>query len=415
MYIGKLMAMIPFYILWFMSWTLFRKWIGALEAALFDCLLIGMPSIIHIGSLIRMYSWGMLFTTITGLCIYFILQEEQIRYNKRLWCGLVLGGIAACYTHYFCCAAVFCIYMSAGIWCIIHDREKIQRLLFSAAIIALAFFPWALVLLGQAKSVMENYWIPEITWATVLDYMKFYLAPYTNAKILYLPLAVILTLVVLRCLVGAFCKGKDGAAVALLVLIMVEVTVIGISASIALRPIFVARYAIPASGLFCLGFSIILGGYLREQDREKVSTIAAVLICGMIGAIDVLSFIKNEWRYRSEGQDLKKNVFNKIQDENRSGSAAIVVTNSSSLQDVFSFFLPDTIVYVEGSEVSEYYHELALTDNMEEWNGNVKSSDLWVVNYAAEDSGWMEQFDLAGCEAIHAVSDQIEMVVYHQE
>jgi hypothetical protein len=65
--------------------------------------------------------------------------------------------------------------------------------------------------------------------------------------------------------------------------------------------------------------------------------------------------------------------------------------------------------------VSEYYHELALTDNMEEWNGNVKSSDLWVVNYAAEDSGWMEQFDLAGCEAIHAVSDQIEMVVYHQE
>ena len=37
------------------------------------------------------------------------------------------------------------------------------------------------------------------------------------------------------------------------------------------------------------------------------------------------------------------------------------------------------------------------------------------ISHASEDSGWMEQFDLTGCEAIHAALDQIKMVVYHQE
>lgn len=37
------------------------------------------------------------------------------------------------------------------------------------------------------------------------------------------------------------------------------------------------------------------------------------------------------------------------------------------------------------------------------------------ISHASENSSWMEQFDLTGCEAIHAALDQIKMVVYHQE
>lgn len=418
-YVGKMVGVLPFYLLFFFAWRVLRRHYGKLTASLFSCFLIGLPSIIHVGTLIRMYSWGLLFVTLAGVYAAFLLEGNE---SRRNWIGFILSCIAASYTHYFCGMAVFCIYCSAGIWALVKKRNMVRHLLLSAVCVAAAFLPWAAVLAGQVRTVSENYWIPGITPAVVLDYCKFYFAPYTDSKGIYCTLAILLAAVVIGACFRLLRKGGNHTIACLMLLNEVEVVLLGIAASLIVRPVFVARYAIPASGLFCLGLAICAADWISSDLSRKLG-IAAICICGMISVIDVLSFIKNEYRYRENFSYLRANVLNSIQREcaaymdSDDQNTPVVITDSAHLQGAFSWFLPGVTVYGEGFEVTEYARRMALPGIIDCWNAGTELShsaecDVWIIHDCSKSDQWLENFPISMADEKSTALEQIEMIVY---
>lgn len=416
-YIGKLVAVIPFYLLFLFSWKVIRKYYGEMTASLFECFLVGFPSIIHVGTLIRMYSWGLLFVTFAGVCAALLLEGKKTR---AVWVGLVISCVTACYTHYFCGVAVFCIYASAFIWCLIRDRAGIRPLLVSAACVIAAFLPWAAVLAGQVKTVSKNYWIPAITPAVLLDYCKFYLAPYTNSKVIYRTAAVLLAVLIACACINMLRKGGKHVIACLWMLNVMEVILIGIVASLMIRPVFVARYAVPSSGLFCLGFAAAAAEWIKKCSSRKFG-VPALCICGITAVIDILSFTKNEYLYRKNFSFLKSNVLDVIQEEKTSaGSDAaeqeepVLLTDSAHLQGAFSWFLQDVTVYGEGFEVTEYAKRMALPGHIRSWSPDTvqKSENLWIIHDSGKSGQWMRSIPLSQNDEVQVSLEQIEMEIY---
>lgn len=416
-YIGKLVAVIPFYFLFLFSWKVIRKHYGEMTASLFECFLVGFPSIIHVGALIRMYSWGLLFVTLAGVCAALLLEGKK---THVVWFGLVISCVAACYTHYFCGVAVFCIYASAFIWCLIRDRAGIRPLLISAACVIAAFLPWFAVLAGQVKTVSENYWIPTITPEVLLDYCKFYLAPYTNSKVIYRSAAVLLAVLIISACINMLRKGGKHIIACLWMLNVVEVVLIGIAASLVIRPVFVARYAIPASGLFCLGFAVAVSEWIQDHSFRKAGVLA-LCICGMTAVIDILSFTKNEYQYRKNFSWLKSNVLDVIQEEQVAADydtadqkKPVLLTDSAHLQGAFSWFLRDVTVYGDGFEVTEYAKRMALPGHIDRWSVDAeqKSNNLWIIHDSGKSDQWMRSIPVSREEEFQASLEQIEMEIY---
>lgn len=416
-YIGKLIAVIPFYFLFLFSGKVIRKYYGELTASLFECFLIGLPSIIHVGTLIRMYSWGLLFVTLAGFCAALLLEKEK---EHMVWLGLTASCVAACYTHYFCGVAVFCIYISAGMWCLVRDRAKIRPLLASAACVVVAFLPWFAVLAGQVKTVSQNYWIPAITPEVLLDYCKFYLAPYTNSGFVYKPIAVLLAALIACACINMLRKGGKSVIACLWMFNVLEVILIGIAASLIIRPVFVARYAIPASGLFCLGFAVAVSEWIETHPFRNPGALT-LCICGMTVVIDILSFTKNEYLYRKNFSWLKNNVLDVIQEEKTiadTGPAEqkepILVTDSAHLQGAFSWFLRNVTVYSEGFEVTDYARRMALPGHIDSWSPDVElqSKNLWIIHDSGKSDQWIKEELISQNEDRQASLEQIEMEIY---
>ena len=416
-YIGKLVAVIPFYFLFMFSRKVIRKCYGELTASLFECFLIGLPSIIHVGTLIRMYSWGLLFVTFAGVCAALLLEGKKTR---AVWFGLVISCVAACYTHYFCGVAVFCIYVSAFIWCLIRDRAGIRPLLVSAACVIVAFFPWAAVLAGQMKMVSKNYWIPAITQEVLLDYCKFFLAPYTNSKVIYRTAAVLLAVLIISACINMLRKGGKHVVACLWMMNVVEVILIGIAASLAIRPVFVARYAIPASGLFCLGFALTVAEWINDSSSRKFG-VSALCICGMTAVIDILSFTKNEYQYRRNFSFLKSSVLDVIQEKKVTAGRdvtdqeePVLLTDSAHLQGAFSWFLQDVTVYGEGFEVTEYAKRMAFPGHIDSWSADAeqKAENLWIIHDNGKSEQWMRNIPVSQYEEFQTTLEQIEMKIY---
>lgn len=417
--IAKIISILPLWLLLAISATDVRKCYGRRTGILFAGFVIGFPSIIHISSLIRMYSWGLLFVTIAGMMAVSIMQSLD---SKRTWIIFCISSIAACYTHYYCDIAIFYLYLLLIIY-LAKRRRPVKRLITQSAIVVISFVPWLGVLLNQAKAVTADYWISKIGFSNILDYIKFYFAPYTDSTAIRIPLEVLMVLIVAIIVVDSVRNRRWNVLYLLSNAICVAVT--GILISWAIRPVFVSRYVLPSCGLFSLGIAIGISYMLPNallKDRipvkmalRRLTGLCMLIIATGVSLIDVLSFSKNEIMYGKNFRTIRHDLIVPIQQTHDGGKKSIIITDSSYLYLALSYYIPDATIYSVGFNVTEYFHRLSARDNIDEYSDtiNISDSDVWIVDSMNYDTNLLQLIGTSNTSPISETLEQEQMLVYH--
>lgn len=147
--------------------TYIRREFGTYAAAFFIIFLTfnetGLSMIVEA----RMYTWAMLFITLTGIFAYELLKKQ----NLAKWFGLLLFGLAAGYTHYYALIMVAFIYASLFVILIVRDRKNLLPCFLCGVLAVIAYLPWLFILLQQFGEVSESYWIGSIEFKEWIRYI----------------------------------------------------------------------------------------------------------------------------------------------------------------------------------------------------------------------------------------------------
>ena len=269
----KIVSVIPMVFTMILSYVWVRPWFGTRTAVFHVLFLNAIPCVMEYIVQIRMYSWTIFFITLCGLAAYGVWRSEGsngqngskkgVR-GRRYWVWLLIGAMAACYTHNFAMISAFFIYVLLGI-AFGLKRKKIPGEWFaSGGLIGVGYLPWLLVLLQQTTTRVGNYWIEEITAETVLGYPKDVFGsdiPYTT--LMFLILCVLGTgLMLYRYRTE---RGKSIYVFSLLAIPLLTAAV-GVLISVLVTPFFIARYLLPCMGLLALALAIPFAE-IRKMSR----------------------------------------------------------------------------------------------------------------------------------------------------
>lgn len=154
-----------------LGFTHIRKDFGPKIGLAFSFLMLFLPFMAMYGMEIRMYSWTMLFTTLSGIYAYRSIKQEK----KRNWLLFAIASLCAAHCHYYGLVAVAIMngllllhilfsqkmyeekityYTSYEDFLIQKKKLKkkyIFRFLFTAIIEIIGYLPWLFVFLTQAR------------------------------------------------------------------------------------------------------------------------------------------------------------------------------------------------------------------------------------------------------------------------
>ncbi len=323
--IGRIVSLIPFYLLGILSLTKIRKNFGMLTSGIFFLCICSMPQLMLYSVEIRMYSWGLFFVTASFVYCYEIIKDSSF----KNWFILTVLTIASAYTHYFSAIASFSLYLMLLIYVIRNKRQLFKNWFISAIVSILAFVPWVFVVLGQVQNIIGNYWIDPITANTIISYIYFVLSPadiFVRANELIQP--TIIGTVFLAIFIYLAWRVRDRFALSGLAAVVL-VPLIGIIISVLYNPFFHVRYLVPALGCLWLSFSIL---YSKIFDNKKlfVGILCFILLVGVIGTVDFITI-------QEQDQIATDNEFNSVN--------AVLGQNNV----LFYNFFPDYV------EISSYY------------------------------------------------------------
>lgn len=279
--IGKIISLIPIYLIGLLSITKVKKNFGYLTAGLFFLCITSMPQLMIYSVEVRMYSWGLFFVTASLIYGYEIIKNDS---NLKYWVVLTVLTICSSYTHYFSAVASFSIYMLLLIYLFKNNKEQLKYWLLSAIISVLVFLPWTFIVLNQMATYQSGYWIKPISINTIISYIYFVLSPATffiQANELVSPTIIGSTFLLI--FLYLIYRIRDKFAIGC-ILAFIMVPTIGVLLSIAVQPCFHQRFLIPAVGCLWLGFSILLAK-MYENKKLFYIFLAFILIVGVIGCV----------------------------------------------------------------------------------------------------------------------------------
>ena len=322
---GKIASILPFLLLFVYAVTVIRKNHGMLASGLFCFASVTMPGLPEYTTEIRMYSWALFFVTASLIHAFNLMKNylsEDRKWDLPNGIALFLFGTAAFYTHYYAALSVAIIYFYVLLWMIIKyfavmggkgsikhlNFKAIAAVIISANLTAVCYVPWLSVLLGQAHTVSGSYWIQPVGLRTFGSCIKYLFSGYFSNSIITTVLAVILFILVAFIVVNNVIrlvkcgyqdeneKVKDLQNL-MAVMVLPLLVIVGIVASILIRPVFVNRYMIPAMGTFYLAISISIGSVFNEKITHKITQIAYCILgilIAIVGCVDFKGFIGNE-------------------------------------------------------------------------------------------------------------------------
>lgn len=270
LFVYKFVSVVPVLLLFLLAYTKVRKLAGEDVAILFVIFVNAIPCILEYVVQIRMYSWAFVFVTWAGISAY----EFCVKQKWSSLVALTLASICACYTHNYAMLACVYIYVLVGAfmlreWFRKKDNKGCMKWLLSGVIVAVCYLPWLLVLYQQTTDRIGNYWIEEVSYRSILEYIEFLFGscvPYSEGMFI-----VLCFVAVVLCIRNKATSGIWAFSV------MVAVAAVGIIVSVLVTPFFIARYLLPCLGLVAVFFAIAF-------QKEKVVTKC------LIGAFGIVMF-----------------------------------------------------------------------------------------------------------------------------
>lgn len=288
--IGRIVSLIPFYLIAIFSFTKVRKNFGLLTAGLFTLCISSMPQLMFYGLEIRMYSWGLFFITASFIYSYEIIKESA----RKNWIILTILTICSAYTHYFSAVGSFSLYLMLFIYIIKNKKDLLKPWIISTIVSVLAFLPWLFIVKTQFSRISGKYWISPIGLKTIISYIYYVFSPIDtvvkgNEIVNPTILGTIFLISFISLIIFTLKRKKDLQVDYIMIGLIgfIIVPIIGISISLINTPLFHHRYMIPSLGMLWLSFSILLGKSYYKKE-VFIPIIFIVLLVGIVGTVNLM-------------------------------------------------------------------------------------------------------------------------------
>lgn len=274
---------------------------------------------------VRMYGLAMFFVTGSCLYAYDIISGKS---GIKPWVLLTIFTLCSAYTHNYALISAAAVWLFLLIFIIANNRKKLKEWFIFGIVTAACYFPWLLVLLKQTSEVSESYWIGDITLYTIIGYIN----SIFMGIIVLVP--VLVCCVLLKKGIKNISKGIFAGA-----FVLVTTLVIGIGASLLIRPVFISRYLVPS--YLCIWITIMFC-WLNTGKHCKI-LIAIILVLGSISATS--SFAISEIASREKTLDSVA-LIQEIEDEGgiicaEYDNSFHAVTTISSYTDLLVYTIQD--------------------------------------------------------------------------
>ncbi len=278
LYSLKLLSIVPYILILFISLTKIRKEYGWLAAGVFAFALGVMSEFSRYYLIARMYSWAVLFILLAFLSFKNIIYGES---NKKSWILLTLFSLLGAYTHYFAAISAFCIYLILLFYILKFKKDELKNWLISVVVAIVLYLPWIPSLMGQLIHINKGYWITQVTLEKAIVFFGYY--AYTGEVLL--GIIAILFLAVILIIYSRESKNiekKDQFFILSGIGVYLGTITLGIAISLLFKPIMDDRYLMPAAALLWLVISIILS---KLKDKRLFLIFLVLIVILLISGV----------------------------------------------------------------------------------------------------------------------------------
>lgn len=302
-YILKIVSIIPYILLMFVSYFKIRKDYNWLTAGLF-IFCIGIMSDFFIEFLtIRMYSWGAFFVIMAF--IYF--KDVLTKWDKKSWILLTLFTLLSAYTQYLFAIPCGLIYILLLVKILKSEEIKshLKQFIFSAISLVVLYAPWMVVFIHQLKThpTTSNELPQLMNFFNFLTVFAVKNPDFSFEMIVFKIIALIFLVIILLLIYNNKAKYEASGIVIMFVTISVSAFLIMGSA----RDIN-TRYLLPVLGIFWLCSSITVGKI--ENNKFLAVMLALIIVLAGISVFITQDDISDRLEFNDEKSSFLKSINN---------------------------------------------------------------------------------------------------------
>lgn len=284
----RLFSIVPIVILSILGITHIRKDYGERTGIIFSFLTLFLPIIAAYSSEIRMYTWVMLFVTITAIYANRIYKNEL---SIKNWVIFALFSLLSAYTHYYGLMFAGIINVILFIYLLKNRKGKNKDLkifIIQAVVECLLYVPWLYYFIKQLTSVGGGYWIKLDFPDTLYNVLGIqYMGSLSNifGFCFAICLYIYLGFVIYRCKKERISVKNARNSLILYVLIVFIAFLISLKS-----PILYPRYLMTITGLLIFFIADIMA-----KEKSKYITIEICIIIFVTSLISNINIINNNY------------------------------------------------------------------------------------------------------------------------
>ena len=266
----KVFSIIPYAIVLILSTFKLRKDYGWLTAGLFTLAIAAMSEFFITYSILRPYSWAMLFTLLSFIFFMDIITTA----NKTSFILFTLFSVLASYTHYYGLITAVVLYIILLFHILTHNKDKIKYLAISMIAGIVLYAPWIPTLLKLLQSMNP---LGDLTTDSIIQSFAHF--AYSGDTLFSM-----ITLIILAIVLLIYLKEKDEERTLVLygIAAYFATVLVIILISIIIKPIMVTKGLVVASAILWLAISIMVG---KMQNKRmlliSLSFVVLLLISGI--------------------------------------------------------------------------------------------------------------------------------------
>ncbi len=367
----RLLSVIGIAILGILGFTHIRKDFGEKTGILFSLFTFFLPIMAIYSSEIRMYSWAIVFITLTAIYGYRLTKENKI----KNWILFGIFSLLSLYTHYYGVMAAGLINVGLFIW--FMKRKEIKKDYLPKFLIAgiaqfLIYLPWIFNFIKQIKNVAQGFWITFEFPGTLFEIFQFQYVGNLDARV-----GLIFGYTIFLYAWYLFRKNKkDGTtekagiwAIWIYFGVMIAALVLSLK-----TPILYPRYLFTITGLLIFFISYF---FAKQENTKSIK-----VICIMLIALSIISnyrFIKTNYDESNLKaiEYLKENVKEEdiiIYENPELGTGSVATVNLKNIKQYF--YNKEQWNIKEAYKAYEPTMEIITNlDNLENYTGKI-----WVLD-----------------------------------
>jgi 4-amino-4-deoxy-L-arabinose transferase-like glycosyltransferase len=274
-----------------LGYTHIRKDFGEKTGLMFSFLSLFLPCMAAYAIEIRMYSWSMLFVTITAIYAYRLTKTNTL----KNWIIFAVFSLAGAYTHYYGLMFAGIINLIMLIFILKNKKsEYIKPFVISAIAQIMLYIPWLVYFIVQLKHVSNGFWIGLKFPDTLIELAN---TQYAGSFTQGITKSIIFGVIVVFYIYVGFLAHKEKnnkedkkvALLGLIVYIAIIVAALVISAILG-SAILYHRYLITITGLLIFFLS-----YFMVKEKRKIITICICAVILVLSTVSNIKFIKENY------------------------------------------------------------------------------------------------------------------------